>query len=66
MRAFTGICLALLGVLTAVPAFGAPLHPVFEVDRNWPKQMPRAFSGLSLDLGKKRGRRPGPGRFERR
>src|SRR3569833_1883770 len=53
MRAF-GICVALLGVLTAVPAIGAPLHPVFEVDRNWPKQMPNGYvfgptGGVAVD-----------------
>jgi sugar lactone lactonase YvrE len=54
MRAFTGICVALLAVLTAVPVLGAPLHPVFEVDRNWPKQMPNGYvfgpaGGVTVD-----------------
>jgi len=43
-----------LVMLAAVPALGAPLHPVFEVDRNWPKQMPNGYvfgpaGGVTVD-----------------
>ena len=54
MRAFTAICVAFLAVSPAIPALGAPLHPVFEVDRNWPKQMPSGYvfgptGGVTVD-----------------
>src|SRR3954464_15108029 len=54
MRAFAGICAALLAMTLASSAAEGPMRPVFEVDRNWPKQMPNGYvfgptGGVAVD-----------------
>ena len=58
MRALAGICAAFLAMTQimgqASPAAEGPLRPVFEVDRNWPKQLPNGYvfgptGGVAVD-----------------